>query len=430
MRAIYNLLFAVTLVGGSAAAWLLPGAADPATAMAPSAATLRRQAIEFYGRRLAEDPQSALDMAQLAALVMEDGRMSGDERAFVSAESLARRSLGERTRKNGRSAALLVNALLAQHRFAEANEVARDLVKVEPDEPAYRALLAEVMMEVGDYSGAISQLGVVREHRGDLGIAPRFARWAELTGQTDQARRILRTARQAAAARVDLSPEQRAWFGLRLADFELRHGNLRIAAEVIEESLRKSPDDWRLLLARARLEAAKQSWRKAERSAEQVIAMVPSPDALALLAGAKREQGNATEAEALELALEGIVAGQTGAIHRSWALTLLDRHRNVAEIAAVAAADTLVRRDVHALDLLAWALHRAGRSVDALPLTRRAMSMGSVEPALRYHAGMIELAAGDAATGLRHLELASARRRALTGDQLREIKRALDSSRN
>jgi tetratricopeptide (TPR) repeat protein len=430
MRAIYNFLFAVTLVGGSAAAGLLPGASNPATAMTPAAATLRRQAIAFYERRLTEDPQSALDMAQLAALVMEDGRMSGDERTFVRAESLARRSLGERTRKNGRSAALLANALLAQHRFAEANEVARDLVKEEPDEPAYRALLAEVMMEVGDYSGAISQLGSVREHREDLGIAPRFARWAELTGQNDQARRIFRTARQAAAARADLTAEQRAWFGLRLADFELRHGNLRAAADVIEESLRESRDDWRLLMARARLEAAKGSWRKTERSAEQVIAMVPSADAFALLASAKREQGNATEAEALELALEGIAAGQDGTIHRSWALTLLDRGRNVPEITAAAAADTLVRQDIHALDLLAWALHRAGRSRDALRLARRVMSLGSVEPVLRYHAGMIELAVGDTPTGLRHLELALARRRALTGEQVREIKRALVTARN
>jgi predicted Zn-dependent protease len=432
MRSVYNLLFAVTLIGGSAAAWLLPGlgAASPAAATAPTATALRRQAIAFYERRLNEDPRSALDMAQLAALVMEDGRRSGDERAFVTAESLARRSLDERTKKNGRSAALLVNALLAQHRFGEAHETARDLVAREPDEPAYRALLAEVMMEVGDYASAIGQLGAVRKHREDLGIAPRFARWAELTGQTGEARRILRTARQAAAERADLMPEQRAWFGLRLADLELRHGNLRAATEVIEGSLHDAPDDWRLLLARARLELLKGSWRKAARSAEQVIAAVPSPDAFALLASVRREQGNSTEAEALELALEGIVQGQAGTIHRSWALTLLDRGRNVPEIIAVAAADTLVRRDIHTLDLLAWALHRAGRSREALPLTRRAMSLGSVEPVLRYHAGVIELAAGDVATGRQHLALALGRRRALTGEQVREIKRAIATTRN
>ena len=369
-------------------------------------------------------------MAQLAALVMEEGRMSGDERAFVKAESLARRSLGERTRRNGRSAALLANALLAQHRFAEANAVARDLVQREPEAPAYRALLAETLMEVGDYDQAIAQLGIVRERRADLGIAPRFARWAELTGQAAEARRILRLAREDAANRPDLTAEQRAWFGLRLADLELRHGNLRSAASVIRESLNDAPDDWRLILARARLEAARGTWREAARSAEGVIAIVPSPDAFALLAMAQRQLGNVAEAEALDLALEGLVAAQAGTIHRSWALTLLDRDRDVARVVASAATDTLNRRDVYSLDLLAWALHRAGRSRDALPLARRATQLGSVEPMLRYHAGMIELAAGDSTMARQHLSLALGRRRALSSVQVDEIRRAIATTRN
>ena len=190
-------LCAVTLFGGSAAAVFLPGTAPARADVSGVAApgVQRRKAIEFYQRRLREDPHSALDMAQLAGFLMEEGRMSGDERSFAAAETLARRSLGERTKRNGGSAALLVNALLAQHRFREATTVARDLVKWDPGPPAYRALLAEALMEVGDYEEAISMLGSVRSHRADLGIAPRFARWAELTGQPGEARRILRAAR-------------------------------------------------------------------------------------------------------------------------------------------------------------------------------------------------------------------------------------------
>ena len=180
----------------------------------------------------------------------------------------------------------------------------------------------------------------------------------------------------------------------------------------------------------ARLEAAQGKWHKAARSAEVVIATVPSPDAFALLATARRELGNSAEAEALDLALDGIVASQTGMIHRSWALALLDRDRNVGQIVSLAAADTLVRQDVHSLDLLAWGLHRAGRSRDALPLARRAMQLGSVEPALRYHAGVIELAAGDSTVARQHLELALGRHRALPVAQVAEIRRALQALRN
>jgi tetratricopeptide (TPR) repeat protein len=424
MRSLYRALFAFTLFGGSAAAWFLPVGSADVVPLSPGAGRDRNQAIAFYQKRLVEDPHSALDMAQLAALLMEQGRATGDESAFARAESLSRHSLGERQRKNGRSAALLTNALLAQHRFAEATEVARTLVNDEPDEPAYRALFAEALMEIGDYDRAIRHLSMVREQRTNLGIAPRFARWAELTGRIGEARRILREIRDEAATRLDLSAEQRAWFSLRLADLELRYGNHRSAAVAIERGLEDSPGDWRLLLTRARLEAGRRSWRAAARYAEEAMAAAPTPEAFALLATTLRHQGKDDEADALDAVLEGLVQ-QSGVVHRTWAFALLERGRSLDATVSAVAADTLVRQDVHTLDLLAWALHRAGRSREALPVIRRAMRMGSVEPSLRYHAGMIEWAAGDPATARSHLDVALGRRHALSAEQVTEIRHAL-----
>ncbi|HWP70695.1 MAG TPA: tetratricopeptide repeat protein [Gemmatimonadaceae bacterium] len=431
MRHLHSALLAVTLLGGSAAAWFLPGTSSVRADVSDVAAAgvLRRQEIAFYGQRLHEDPHSALDMAQLASLQMEEGRMTGDERAFVRAESLARKSLGERTKRNGRSASLLVNALLAQHRFGEATVVARELVSFDPEIPAYRALLAEVLMEIGDYDQAIGMLGSVRAHRAELGIAPRFARWAELTGQVAEARRILGEARDEAYKRPDLTAEQRAWFSVRLADFELRHGHVRAASAAINRGMREAPDDWRLVLARARVESALSSWRAAIASADQIIANVPSPDALALLADAHAALGQDEEAASFRIALEGIAQRKNGQMHRSWALSLLDAGSHADTIVVLAAADTLVRRDVHTLDLLAWALHRSNRSAEALPIMRRAMKLGGREPAMRYHAGLIELAAGNRAAARGHLEIALRGRHALTPLQVTEARRAFADAR-
>jgi tetratricopeptide (TPR) repeat protein len=425
MRFLYNSLFVLTLIGGGVAAWVLPGmGVEGVAAATPSSSTLRRQAIVFYERRLVEDPSSALDMAQLAALQMEEGRMTGDERAFVGAELLARRSLAERTRRNGRSAALLVNSLLAQHRFREALLTARDLAQMEPDEPAYRALLVESLFEVGQYDDAVKELNAIRAHREDLGIAPRFARWAELTGRVGEARRILRSARDAALQRADLTGEQRAWFSLRLADLELRHGNLRSAAQAISQGMKESPGDWRLLLARARLSVAEEDWRLAARDLEQVIATVPSPEAFALLATTRRSLGLEEEATAFEAILENLV-DRPGALHRTWAFALLDRGRGIDKIITAVSADTLVRQDVHTLDLLAWALHRAGRTGEALAIVRRAVRTGTVEASLRYHAGMIEAIAGNYDAARSHLELALVRRGALSDAHVADIRQTL-----
>jgi tetratricopeptide (TPR) repeat protein len=429
MRLIYRLLAALILIGGSAAAWFLPGVGATRfdTEQASGSSIQRRQAIAFHERRLEEDPQSALDMAQLAGLLLEEGRMRANEDALAEAEALARRSLGQRSRRNGRSAALLVNTLVAQHRFPEAVQVARDLVSFDPETPAYRALLAEVLMEVGEYRDAITLLTSVRAQREDLGIAPRFARWAELTGQPGEARRILTVARDEAHLREDLGAEQRAWYDLRLADVELRHGNLRHAAAAIRSGLEQSPRDWRLILARARLEAARGSWKNAIESAETVIADVPTPDAIALLATAHTKLGHEDEASAYILALDAISQRQDGEIHRAWAFTMLEQDSGAANVVSRAVADTLVRRDIHTLDLLAWALHRAGSAKDALRISRRATAMGNTEPALRFRAGMIEMAAGDPALATVHLEMALQGERALTEAQAAQARQAVDA---
>ncbi len=429
MRFLYRILLVLILIGGSAAAWVLPGAgAAPDSAPPPGVA--RREAIAFHERRLIEDPAGALDMARLASLMMEEGRMTLDEGLYVKAESLARRSLKELTRRNGRSTALLVNSLLAQHRFAEAVPEARALVEAEPEMPAYRALLAEALMEVGEYADAARMLGSVRAQRESLGIAPRFARWAELTGQPGEARRILRAACVEAARRRDLSPEQQAWFFVRLADLEIRHGYLRSARSTIRDGLARSAGDWRLIMLRARLDLLRSRPRAAARAAEEVTSLVPEPAAFAVLAGAHRELGDSPAAESWASALEGVAFGSR-TVHRGWALALLDVGGDsvVDRIVALAEADTLVRRDIHGLDLLAWALHRAGRSGDAQPLARRSLATGSVEPSLRFHSGMIELAAGDTAAAVVQLEIALDRRGALTRSEARAARGALEHAR-
>lgn len=414
MRTLPIALAITALVGAGAATWLLSEpSADVTPVVAP--AVVRRQSIEFYERRLAEDPHSALDMASLAALYMDEGRLEEDERAFVKAESLARKSLGERTRRNGGSAALLVNALLAQHRFGEASKLAHELVEWDPETPAFRALLAETSMEIGDYRGAIAMLGSIRARRADLGIAPRFARWAELTGNTSEAQRILLAARDEAFRRSDLTPEQRAWFSVRLADFELRQGHVRGASQAIKSGLHESPGDWRLLLTSARLAVERGDWPGAIRAAEQVIAEVPSADAFALLARAHRELGHADEAAAFTAALEAVAFRRQG-IHRTWAMALLDQGA-AKQIVTAATSDTLVRHDIYTLDLLAWALHVDGRAAESLPLMRRAIALGSMEPVLRYHAGVIEAAVGEPSVAERHLTFALRGRRALSRSQ-------------
>ncbi|MDQ3537543.1 MAG: hypothetical protein M3415_01910, partial [Actinomycetota bacterium] len=50
--------------------------------------------------------------------------------------------------------------------------------------------------------------------------------------------------------------------------------------------------------------------------------------------------------------------------------------------------------NIYAADALAWALHRAGRDTEALPLMRRALRLGTSDALLRYHAAEVFAGAG------------------------------------
>ena len=49
-------------------------------------------------------------------------------------------------------------------------------------------------------------------------------------------------------------------------------------------------------------------------------------------------------------------------------------------------------------DAYAWALHRAGRSAEALPVAKAALRLGTRLPVLQYHLGAIAAAAGERET--------------------------------
>jgi tetratricopeptide (TPR) repeat protein len=375
---------------------------------APDEAELRTADIAFYERRTAADPQSSEDRATLAALYLQRGRETGAEVDFVRAERAALQSLVLRTTRNGKTFVTLAAALLAQHQFTGARRVAGELVAREPDAPAYRALLGETQVELGDYVAARRTFATVDATTASLSIAPRLARWAELNGRLDLARRLLRGALADAELRDDLPREQLAWFYLRVGDFELRNGRPEAAARALKQGLTVDPNDGRVLSTLARLAAVRGRWPEAVEWGERAIAVRVDPATLGLLSDAHAALGDSASAAEYARALEVSVSGQSGPYHRAWGLFLLDHDRRVAEVLARARVDVETRRDVYGYDLLAWALHKAGRDDEAQRAMTQALRLGTPDAGLYFHAGMIERALGDRQAARAYLERALA----------------------
>ena len=359
---------------------------------------VRRRDIACYAQRAARDPQGAADLAQVAGLVLQRGRETGDPRDLRLAEATARRSLARRAGRNGKAYLTLASSLLAQHRFVAARAVAETLVARWPEPEGYRALLGEIQLELGDYDAASRTFAALAPARRSLAVAPRLARWAEIRGRAEEARWLLAAARAEAFRRRDLPREQVAWFQLRAGDLELRYGRLAEAERALRDGLAVVPDDPRLLAALARVAAARGRWREVVAYGER---MEGGPGAdiatLALVGDAKAALGDAPAAALWYARAERLAAERPEPFNRQWTQFRLDHRRDVRQTRALLEQEIRTRPDVYGWDLLAWARYLDGDVAAASRASEQALRQGTRDAALFYHAGVIAAAAGRAA---------------------------------
>jgi tetratricopeptide (TPR) repeat protein len=395
-----RLALVVPLLGAAGAAFALSG--RWARAEAPAARFSEAEVLEldlaFFGARVARDSFAARDHAQLARLHLQRAPIGGNEGAdLAEAETHARRSLALRTAHNGEALHLLASTLMGGHRFAEAREVAEQLVAMDSTSRGARALLGEIELELGAYRDAARTFGSLLTEREELGIAPRYARWEEIRGRPAEARRLLRRALDVASQRHGMPRSQLAWFHWRLGDLALRHGRADEAERELHAGLALAPEDHRLLDGMARVALAQGRWREAIDFGERATARTLDPVTLGLLSVSWETLGDSARSAEYERAMDAAVAQQPTGLNRQWAMLQLDRGHDRAGVLAKAREEIRARRDIYAWDLLAWALYRSGEVSEALDASARALAMNTRDASLLFHAGMIAAAAGDTA---------------------------------
>ncbi len=408
-RSLFHIVAAAMAVAALGSAARIARSADrPAAPPTRRDAEIREQDIAFYRTRAERDPHGAADRAQLGRLYLERARESGDAGDLMRAEQSARNSLSLRRGRNGAALAILASSLLGQHRFVDALETAQRLLALDSTSVGARSTVGEIQLELGRYDEARRTFGMLAMRRTEPAVAPRYARWEEVTGRPEDARQLLREARDVAAGLHGMPVEQLAWFQLRLGDLAMRQGHLPEARHEFERGLSLLPGDYRLLGAMARLELASGHSRAAIDYGERALGGTLDPATLGVLYDAYQAQGDPARAEQYARAMEVAVLNQPGPLHRAWSMFLLDHGRDGATVLARAEAEIRTRHDVYGWDLLAWALHRVGRDGEARDAATRALALGTRDAVLHYHAGMIALSLADTAGASRHLREALA----------------------
>lgn len=381
-------------------------ALSPQAARPPYDPDAVHQNLEFYAKQVSSDPQSAIFRGMLANWYLESYRETGDGADVVGAEKAARASLQLRQSNNGDAYFQLSRALVAQHRFPEALEAARQAARY--GRMALRQC-ADIQIETGDYRAARRDLARSPFTKDDPAYLALQARLLEIEGNNAGALELLQRAASGAQANLDMPPQSVAWFLERLGHIQFQSGRPDEAAASYHRALAVFPRDYRTMAALARLGAARGDWKGCLTWGERAASIVPAPDTIALLGEAYAARGEAKLAAqkyALVDAMERLSRSQGVVYDRQRALFYANRRQKLPEALHLAQGEMKARRDIYAFDTLAWIYFQMGRLNEAKTAAEQALKWNTGDATLWYHAGLIADARGDKTRARADLERA------------------------
>jgi tetratricopeptide (TPR) repeat protein len=361
--------------------------------------------IDFLVQRVKDDPTDGDTQLELGLALLQRIRETGDPWLYEPAER-ALKAAGRLLPDDPQPLVGLGGLQLGRHEFTAALTTARSALALDPGSVSAAAVEVDALIELGNYDDAFAAVEALAARSPDLATLARLSYSRELRGDLDGA---LRAMHEAAAA-PSLAPENSAFVLSIVGHLELLNGDPQAARTAFEAALDLVPNHAPSLAGLGRLAVGDGALPEAatffERAsavvplAEYVIALGETYQASGNLAAARRQYGLA-RAEITLLKASGVT------IDLDLALFEADHGNNeVALRLAEAAYDAAPT--VRAADALAWCLFRNGRTAEALKRSQEALRLGSRDPLLLYHAGMIEADHGEFAVARKHLAAALA----------------------
>ena len=177
--------------------------------------------IQTAQRRVREAPEPLPFLEQLGWLYVAKARVSFDQGFYKLAEHCAM-ALEAADPKSPEAMLLRGHVLISFHRFADAENIANELVK-QRTLPYDYGLLGDALMEQGRLAEAVAAYQRMVDLRPDMQSYSRVAYMRWLKGDLDGA---IEVARLAARAASPLDPESGSWSLTRLALYSLQAGSL------------------------------------------------------------------------------------------------------------------------------------------------------------------------------------------------------------
>lgn len=361
--------------------------------------------LRVYESRVADDPDSVVDLRLLAGLHLDRARATGDVQSYEAARVALEQALAVDD-GDVAAATMLAGVRVALHDFSGAAALAEEVLVAGPEWLEARAAAGDARLALGDVDAARAHLRVLFDAAPDEpAVLLRRAELAHLEGDQDAA--VALTAEAAAEVPV-VRRREAAFYRAAAAQRAFDAGRYDEARQLAEASVELDAATPANRVTLARVLAAQGARARAIGLYEQAVELVPDPVHLAELGDLLALDGRRREAEARYDTVAVIAQLQEDLYDRQLALFYADHDIEPEAALAITTAGLEQRSDVEGHDAHAWALYRNGRHEDARVASDAARALGTRSARFAYHAGLVSAALGEDARAIAELEEALA----------------------
>ncbi|MFD8232793.1 tetratricopeptide repeat protein [Streptomyces sp. NPDC059696] len=370
----------------------------------PAALPDLAELIDERARAVRERPGDAASWAVLGTAYTERGRRLADPAYYPRAEKALRTSLKVRPRRNTRALAGLAALSLARRDFPAARRWGEAALELEPRRWTTYPLLIEAYTGLGDQKAAKRALDRLTRLRSGPAVLARAAAVYRDRGWREDAAASLTDA--VAGARA---PAERAAYLEQAGRLAFERGEPGIALRHFREAVRLDADQSAARAGQGRALAALGRPEQALGVYRAALARQPCPRYALELGELYESLGRPDAARArYGLLRERVRVAAAGGADEELLLGRFEAdHGDPGAAVRRLRAEWGRRPTTEVADALGWALHRAGRSRQALRFalvaTDPVRGGGMQDAVAMYHRGMIERELGRDGAARRHL---------------------------
>jgi tetratricopeptide (TPR) repeat protein len=404
----YAALLTLALVLSISGALGLSRGADPAASSPPpvvlgSNAT-PAQAVAALEEQVRRVPGDHRAWADLGLAYFELAGVTFEQDLYAEADAAIGRSLGLEPEDNVAALANGAAISASHHDFVAALEQADAALAIAPYDPIALGIRVDALTQLGRFRQQLAAVRTADRRQPGVGTTSRYSYAVELRGDLGRARTLLMSATDT-TNRTDL-----AHLLSHAADLDRRQGRLGAAQDKLDRALAAVPDDPDSLVGLALLDTARGDLESAVDRWRQIVDTTPLPEHYIELGETLDALGRDDEAQqAYDDSVAAVRTLEEGGANIDLELALfLADHGSASEALPLAEAEWARSKGIHAADGMAWALHANGRDREALRYARLATRLGTQEPSLWAHRGIIEAALGMTDAARTHLRMSLA----------------------